>query len=419
MTATTAIGRFASLFLRSAGLAFLWLLVTLVIAQPMAAQQTEGGYFIIPGDVKAGMKTFFDKGCVHCHAVLGEGGKSAPDLGRAPTGHLGAAELVAAMWNHAPRMWTLMHQEKVAPPAFTQVEMSNLFAFLYSVRSLDEPGDPQRGRQLLAEKRCFECHQKAGSQGRTRAPDLRDWGSYRNPVSWIQAMWNHAPAMQTLMEARGVPWPEFQSSDIADLIAYIRTQATNPRQHFHLQAPNPEAGRLLFRQKGCANCHSLHGIEHAGAPPLGSRSLPRTLGQFAAQMWNHSPAMWATMKAQNIPRPQFTNKEMADLIAFLFVERYFEAGGSAPKGKAVFEVKGCASCHQAKGKGLGPDLSTWQGRVTPVGLAAAMWNHGPVMLGRMREQQMSWPVFQPSEMLDLMEFLNRSAADRRAAESRR
>ena len=381
------------------------LLLILVPGHWLAAQGPSGGFFI-PGDAKAGMQTFFDKGCARCHSVLGEGGNTAPDLARAPSGHLSAAELVAAMWNHAPPMWEKMRQEKLTPPAFTESEMSNLFAFLYSVRSLDEPGDAERGRRLLFEKQCLQCHAVAGQGGGT-GPDLRDWASYRNPVSWIQAMWNHAPAMQALMEERGLPWPEFRGNDVADLIAYIRTQATNPRQHVYLQPANPNVGRKLFRQKGCTNCHSLRGAAGARAPNLQTRSLPRTLGQFAGLMWSHSPEMWASMQAQNIPRPRFSNKEMADLVSYLFAQRYFEPSGNPARGARVFEVKGCASCHT--GAGLGPALSSWRGRVSPIALATAMWNHGPVMLERMREEQIPWPLFRPGEMVDLMEFLNRGA----------
>ncbi len=419
MTATIAIARPWRCVWRNNRPLVYSLLLLLAAASGLSAQEPRStGYFVIPGDAKAGIKTFFDKGCVRCHAVLGEGGKSAPDLGRAPAGHLSAAELVAAMWNHAPQMWTRMQQEKVTPPSFSEAEVSNLFAFLYSVRSMDEPGDAERGRQLLSEKRCLDCHAPT-RQKELRAPDLREWGSYRNPVSWIQAMWNHAPAMQALMEARGLPWPKFEGNDVADLIAYIRTQATSPHRHFYLRPADPELGRALFRQKGCANCHSLRGAGPTGAPDLGARTLPRTVGQFSAQMWNHSPAMWARMKAQQIPRPQFSNKEMADLIAYLFAERYFEPSGNALRGREVFEVKGCAACHLPNRKGIGPELSRWQGRVSPVGLAAAMWNHGPVMLGRMHEQQMPWPLFRPREMVDLMEYLNRGQQESRVAEPRR
>lgn len=381
------------------------LLLALVTTHWLAAQGPGGGGYFLPGDPKAGLKTFYDRGRAHCHAVLGEGGKRAPDLARAPSGHLSAGGLVAAVWNHAPAMWERMDVEKVTPPALTEAEMANLFAFLYSVRSMDEPGDAERGRRLLSEKRCLECHAIAGQGGRA-GPDLRDWASYRNPVSWIQAMWNHAPAMQALMQQRGLPWPEFEGNDVADLIAYIRTQSTNPRRHVYLQPADPEVGRALFRQKGCADCHGLRGTAARRAPDLGRPSLPRTLGQFAGLLWNHSPAMWASMRAQEIPRPQFSNKEMADLVAYLFAERYFEGGGSAAQGERVFEAKGCVLCHLPGGGGVGPALSIWRGRVSPIGLATAMWNHGPVMLRRMQEQQLPWPLFQANEMAHLMEFLN-------------
>ena len=372
-----------------------------------AQAQGAGGYFV-PGDAKAGLGIFFDKGCARCHSVLGEGGRAAPDLARAPSGHLSAGGLVAAVWNHAPSMWERMGVARVDLPIFTESEMANLFAFIYSVRSMDEPGDPERGRRLLFNKGCSECHAISG-RGGSIGPDLRDWASYRNPVSWIQAMWNHAPVMQELMEARGLAWPEFSGTEVGDLIAYIRTQATNPRQHLYLEPADPAAGRTAFRQKGCINCHRVRGAAGGGAPNLGQRSLPRTLGQFAGLMWNHSPAMWASMRAQHIPRPQFSNKEMADLIAYLFAQRYFDPSGSVARGRRVFEVKQCASCHLPTGEGSGPSLAAWRGRVTPMALAAAMWNHGPVMLTRMREQQIPWPLFQPREMVDLMEFLNQGS----------
>jgi len=396
--------------LKATGLACLcfWLLAG---ALAVAWAQAVGGYFV-PGDAKAGLKTFFDKGCARCHSVLGEGGRTAPDLARAPAGHLSAGGLVAAVWNHAPAMWERMNREQVNPPTFTEAEMANLFAFIYSVRSMDEPGDPERGRRLLFDKGCSQCH-AVGERGTRAGPDLSDWASYRNPVSWIQAMWNHAPAMQALMGARGLRWPEFQGTDVADMIAYIRTQATNPRHHFYLEPADPATGRLVFRQKGCTNCHAVRGSAGVGAPQLGDRSLPRTLGQFAGLMWNHSPAMWTSMRTQEIPRPQFSNKEMADLIAYLFAQRYFDASGSALRGRRIFEVKGCATCHLPDAEGIGPALSPWRGQVTPMALATAMWNHGPMMLTRMREQRIPWPLFQSQEMVDLMEFLNQGVASAR------
>ncbi|HSA94175.1 MAG TPA: c-type cytochrome [Terriglobales bacterium] len=351
------------------------------------------------------MRVFFDKGCSRCHAVLGEGGKSAPDLARAPVGQLSAAEVLAAMWNHAPSMWEKMRQEKVPSPSFNKEEMANLFAFLYSVRSLDVPGDAERGRRLLTEKRCLRCH-AVGGQGGRRGPDLERWASYRNPVSWIQTMWNHGPAMREAMGAQGLPWPQFQGDDVADLIAYVRQLAPNPRRKVYLRSADPQAGRVVFQHKGCSSCHALRGRGGTLGPDLAKSVLPRTLGQFAADMWNHGPTMWSSMGSGQLRARQFSNKEMADLIAYLFAERYFEVAGEPRRGQRLFQEKGCAGCHTG---GTAPDLTGWAA-ASPSALATDLWNHGPLMFQTMQEQRKEWPVFRPGEMVDLIEFLSRGPA---------
>ncbi len=396
--------RLSRTLVAAATAAVLVLLMTLPVLQ---AQGGEGGYFI-PGDPKTGMRIFFDKGCARCHSVLGEGGRSAPDLARAPAGHLSSSELLAAMWNHAPNMWEKMRIEGVAPPKFAEKDTADLFAFLYSVRSLDEPGDADRGRLLLSQKHCLDCHH-LGTTGGQAGPDLLKWAGYRNPVSWMGAMWNHAPAMQSVMAARGVEWPVFSNNDMPDLMAYIRRLAPAGSKPTYLRPADPAAGAKLFRDKGCANCH-----QSAQAPDLRSRTLPRTLGQFAGAMWNHAPAMRASMNAQKVPRPQFTNKEMADLLAYLFAERYFEPQGNAVRGERLFESQGCNDCHRSGG--IGPDLS--RSSVSPIHMATALWNHGPVMFQVMQQKQIAWPRFKPGELTDLIEYLSRKPAPSRAMEGR-
>ena len=382
------------------------ILLPLVVAFGLLAQAANHEAYFVPGDPKAGMQSFLEKGCSRCHSVLGEGGRTAPDLARAPSGHLSAAEVVAAMWNHAPAMWQKMRAEHLALPKFNEGEMTNVFAFLYSVRSLDEPGDPERGAKLLSERRCLECHAVGGSGGHV-GPDLKDWTSYRNPVSWIQSMWNHGSAMQKMMAARGLSWPQFKDTEIVNIIAYIRSLGVQAKGHAQLRLANADAGKKLFRDKGCAGCHAVHGLGGQRAPDLSAQSLPRTLGQFAALMWNHAPAMWNSMQAQQVPRPQFSNQEMADLIAYLFTERYFEAAGNVERGRRIFEDKACAGCHRPGGDSTAPNLANWRGRGSPVSVATALWNHGPLMFETMQRKQLDWPRFKPGEMADLMEFLNR------------
>ena len=379
----------------------------LLFGASLEAQSTAPGAYFVPGDPKAGMQTFLEKGCGRCHSVLGEGGRTAPDLARAPAGHLSAAELVAAMWNHAPAMWQRMRLERLIPPKFSDDEMTNLFAFLDSVRSLDEAGDPERGRKLLSEKRCLDCHAIYGQGGRV-GPDLKTWTTHRNPVSWIQAMWNHGRRMQTMMAERGLSWPQFQGGEMTDIIAYLRTMGGGSRVRAHLRFSNPEAGKRLFQHKGCSACHAIRGAGGSGAPDLGARSLPRTLGQFAALMWNHAPEMWTRMRVQGVLSPEFSNQEMADLLAYFFTDRYFEAAGDIRRGQRVFDDKGCGGCHSSDiGPGRGPKLTGRPGITSPVRMAAALWNHGPLMHESMRQRQIPWPRFRPREITDLMEFLSR------------
>lgn len=405
--------RFPRLFWCAAGLIAL-LLLGLGVPRSLA--------YFVPGDPKKGMKLFFEKGCASCHSVLGEGGRRAPDLARFPAGHLNVAQLVAAMWNHAPEMWEKMELEDHAPPRFTSEEMTDLFSFLYSVRSFDEPGSAERGRRVMSEKRCATCHALEGPGGRP-GPNLSAWAAYRNPVVWAQAMWNHAPQMQQAIASRGFAWPVFAGTDMADLIAYVQSQ-TPAGPAVHMILPDAARGHSLFDAKGCVRCHGPASPainvsdRFPRGPRLTARGFPQTLGQFAGLMWNHSPQMWQRMRAEGIPRPQFTRGEMADLIAYLFSERFLDARGNSLRGQQVFSVKGCSNCHSAAGgrAPLGPDASAWKDKLAAVDLATAMWNHGPVMLETMRKAKISWPRFQEDEVSDLLEFLRSgqlAGADRR------
>jgi mono/diheme cytochrome c family protein len=80
-------------------------------------------YFTGSGNAQRGKKVFTDKNCANCHNDPSSG---APKLSK---GHSDIT-MVAALWEHGPRMLDLMASKKIAWPRFTAQEMDDLVAFL-------------------------------------------------------------------------------------------------------------------------------------------------------------------------------------------------------------------------------------------------------------------------------------------------
>jgi mono/diheme cytochrome c family protein len=319
-------------------------------------------------------------------------------------------KLVTQMWNHAPRMWEQVRSSKMAYPRFSAEEMANLFAYLYVTCYEDESGDAARGKLLFARKGCIRCHSVGDTEGKV-GPNLRDIRPVDTPIFWSQTMWNHAPAMESHMRELNMPWPRFKGEEMNDLLAYVRQERAGPQREFELLPANPRQGWTLFRQKGCISCHAIRGEGGTAGPDLGSdRPLPRTLTQVAGQMWNHSPEMWATMKAKGMERPTFEGPEMADLIAFLYSARYFELGGTPLIGQELFNERKCGRCHgtDARGGEFGPSLRKGDRLLTPVNLAQALWAHGPRMYAKAQELGLGWPTLNEGDLSHLLAFLNSS-----------
>jgi len=367
------------------------------------------------GDPHTGAHIFREKGCSHCHAVNGVGGTRAPDLGfqRPPRSQM--TELVTAMWNHAPRMWRQMEAQHVPYPSFSAREMACLFAYLYTARYVYEPGDPTQGSRMFSEKGCIRCHAVDGHGGKL-GPELTKLGPVVTPIFWSQAMWNHAPSMETHMRQLGIAWPRFEGEEMNDLLAYIRERRAGPQQEFALLPANSARGWSLFQKKACITCHAIRGEGGTSAPDLGAgRPLPPTLTQVAALMWNHSPEMWLAMRARGIERPTFEGQEMADLIAFLYSVRYFELAGSPIVGQQLFTKRNCARCHGADGQGaeVGPQLRGRGRLITTLSLAEGLWSHGPRMYKRSQELGLGWPTLEEGDLGHLLAFLNSPPEEKR------
>ncbi|MEK7994883.1 MAG: c-type cytochrome [Planctomycetota bacterium] len=369
---------------------------------------TQWSTFLV-GDPSEGAKLFFErKGCVRCHSVNGWGGKSAPDLGFAPSPQSDLTQIVSALWNHAPRMWERMRAEKVPYPDLNHKEVANLFAFLYTARYVDEPGDERRGERLFEAKACTRCHAVRGIGG-SIGPDLSAVVGVDTPIVWTQAMWNHAPAMEARMRQVGVSWPRFEGREMNDLLAYVREVCRGPRREWALLPASPERGWKVFQNKSCIVCHSVKGKGGRIGPELGpGRQLPLSIVQFAGVMWNHSSEMWRAPEVRNVARPTFDERQIADLVAFLSSLRYFEPAGSPRVGETLFAERGCSGCHgpRAEGSRLAPALRVPGRSFTAVTLATAFWGHGPNMYRRTQELRVPWPTLADSDVGNLVSFLN-------------
>ncbi len=369
-------------------------------------QRGPPGWSDLPiGSPRKGERLFEKKGCVRCHAVGGIGGTSGPDLGLGSFSRSRPDQLVIAMWNHAPAMWERMRAERIEFPAFESQEMSDVFAYLYMARSVNDAGDPDRGRQVYATKGCTTCHGAPGSATPAKARGFDSLREVATPVGWATAMWNHPPLSDGSEER-----PRFEDGEMSDLLAFARgNRSATPEQRL-LEADSTR-GWALFRQKSCISCHPLQSDGGEVGVRLGpGRTLPPTVVQLAGTMWNHSEGMSRAMRARGIARPGFDSREMADLVAFLYSFRVAEPGGSPWLGQVLYEGRGCSRCHgsRAEGTALGPRLRGAGRDYTSISFATALWRHGPRMYERARELGFEWPGLVEGDVGDLITFLKSS-----------
>jgi mono/diheme cytochrome c family protein len=369
-------------------------------------QQPAPGPFAPDWAMLAGWNVYADKGCGRCHAVRGVGGSGGPDLARMQGGG-SFFDIGAAMWSHLPKMGERMKAAGVDRPRLTALDVSNVVAFIYTARYFDEAGDPKRGEALFAQKSCVTCH-RVGGRGGATGPALDAWKRANSPVLMAAAMWNHAPRMAEELTLAGTKRPTLTGRELLDIIAYVASAAdVTPGDTQQVVPGTPQRGRALFTEKRCATCHAVGGKGPRVGPDLGRAGHHVSLTEFASRMWNHAPAMTAKMQELKIDVPHLTGQQMADIVAYLFTSRYFERAGSARRGEALVQSKGCLGCHAIAGKGgkVGGDFARSSLVGSPERLIAGMWNHGALMEAQATARGVAWPELSGGELGDLAAYL--------------
>jgi len=340
-------------------------------------------------DSVRGKQLFETLSCIQCHSVSGKGGSIGPDLGGIVDRGFTPASLAATMWNHAPKMWSAMRQQGVHSGVLTEKDAANLFAYFYSARFFEAPGDAARGRRAFQSLGCSNCHGiREGLLPRVKPAS--EWESLRDPVALTEAMWNHAPTMLAETRLKDQPWPALTAQNLSDILVYLRNLPFPPAKPPSFQIGSDADGEAVFKARGCAGCHP-------SVTELSARTQGKTLTEVAAAMWNHEPIM---SKAGATPT-RFAPDEMRDLLGYLWAQQFFLDRGSASAGRKVFVFKKCASCHD---EGKAPRLSG--GGFNGSSMVSVLWRHGPSMLAQMQKERVPWPRFEGSQMADLIAYLN-------------
>jgi cytochrome c551/c552 len=174
----------------------------------------------------------------------------------------------------------------------------------------EAPGDAQRGRAVFAAKRCVRCHASRGQP--SVGPVLEELRRPQGAYELAGRFWNHAPAMFTSLRREGIAWPEIDPAEMADLMAYLRADASRD------PAPDLVQGQILLVRKGCLKCHRYRGEGGKIAEELtqynpGYQSPVR----WAGAVWQHAPRMAEEARRMGVSYPRFTGEEMGNLVGFL------------------------------------------------------------------------------------------------------
>jgi mono/diheme cytochrome c family protein len=301
------------------------------------------------------------------------------------------AHLASTMWNHAPVMWGAMEAAGIERPKLSAGDAADLFAYFYSARFFDKPGDAGRGKAAFAAKHCADCHGVNESRGED-APPIAKWESLADPVVLAQQMWNHGAKMREEFSKRKLAWSRITAQELTDMLVYLQNLPETRNLAANFQFPPSEPGEKLFVSKGCSGCHV--GPKMA----LENRLHNQTLTEIAVDMWNHQPSM-------KNPPPELSQEEMRQIISYIWARQYFLGKGSAERGKKVFAEKSCATCHNDPASGA-PKLGKGKDAYSDITMVAALWGHGPRMLELMTEKKIAWPRFTAQQMSDLIAYLN-------------
>ena len=171
-------------------------------------------------------------------------------------------------------------------------------------------GAAARGREVFTSKHCGRGHGPRAQPG--VGPALEELRVAQGAYHLAGRLWNHAPAMFTVLTTEGLTWPQIGVAEMADLMAYLEADAGRD------PSPDPRKGQMLLLSKGCLKCHSFKREGARAAPDLVEhRAELAPAPRWASKLWSHTPRMAEMAMQRGVMYPRFSGDEMNDLLGFL------------------------------------------------------------------------------------------------------
>jgi cytochrome c2 len=177
----------------------------------------------IPGKAERGWDVF-QRRCIQCHSVRGQGGSVGPELGPERDFPLTTGQFASVLWNHAPAMLRQAREKGIPPPVLQGNEMADLRTFLASLRYFEPTGSPLVGERVFSQRGCAACHGQV-AEGTKIGPGLRSGKEAFTTISFTAALWRHGPRMFDQAEELGIPWPTLKPTDIGNLVSFLNAPA--------------------------------------------------------------------------------------------------------------------------------------------------------------------------------------------------
>jgi mono/diheme cytochrome c family protein len=326
------------------------------------------------------------QGCLECHTVGGQGigheaNATAPDLALRIAPTYSPSVLASVLWNHTPAMWAEMAARGIAPPAASEADWQDLFAYLYSLQFREPVGQARRGKDVFESKHCVDCHSVANAPPPHRGPIVPAWGPVNDPVVFVFKLWNHGSGMRDQIEKNKKDWKTLTGRDLADLTAYVQSvQRIPPKTTFSM--PDPASGKELFR----TNCR----ICHDGPIALDTVLWNKTWMDIGAAMWNHTPTMR--------PIPVVSSDDMRKILAYVWELQYTGPPGNPRLGEKQFAEKRCAECHNGSPR-PGENFTAFS-------MITLGWGPARQMHQQMTQQGIAWPNLSPAHVSNIAAYLD-------------